>query len=128
MNLHSVHVAAFMIVIVNWMVFAAFFLLQKKPPRQEATRRERISVVGIVIQGLAYAAVWMLERPRFTSIVPLPGLLELVLPFAAVALSIGSVWLTMAAIRTLGKEWSYEARLVEGHRLLRLTPAITRDG
>lgn len=122
MNLHGVHVVSFIIVIVNWIVFAAFFLLKKKPPRQQATRRERLSVIGIAIQGLAYAAVWMLERPRFTPIVPLPGLLELILPLLAVLLSSGSVWLTMASIRTLGKEWSYEARLVEGHRLVTAGP------
>ncbi len=64
----------------------------------------------------------MLERPRFTPIVPLPGLLEAVPPLAAAVLSIVSVRLTIAAVRTLGKEWSFEARLVEGHRLVTAGP------
>ena len=122
MNLRGVHIAAFAVVIVGWIVFAALFLLQKKPKREKATHQERISVVGIAIQGLAYAAVWMLERPRFTPILPLPGLLEVVPAVTAAALSIFSVWVSMASIRTLGKEWSFEARLVEGHRLVTTGP------
>ncbi len=122
MNLRWLHLAAFVIVIVNWIVFAAFFVFEKKPRREQATRRERLSVIGIVVQGLSYGTVWMLERPRFTPIVPLPGLLEALLPIAAVAFSTASVWLTMRSIRTLGKEWSYEARLVEGHRLVTAGP------
>src|SRR5438093_11679833 len=66
MNLRWVHIAAFALVMLCWLVFAGLFLLQKKAPREKATRLERRSVIGIVVQGVAYAAVWMLERPRFT--------------------------------------------------------------
>ena len=53
MNMHTVHVTAFIIVIVNWIVFAAFFLFQKKPPRQQATKRERLSIIAIHTLGTA---------------------------------------------------------------------------
>ena len=123
MNLRWLHITAFVIVVVNWLVFAGFFLLRKRRPRQEAkTSDPRASVPGIVVQGFAYAAVWAMERPRWTSIVPLPRLLELVPPLVAVALSAASTWLTFAALRTLGKEWSLEARLVAGHRLVTAGP------
>jgi protein-S-isoprenylcysteine O-methyltransferase Ste14 len=36
---------------------------------------------------------------------------------AAILAAIGSVWLITAAVKTLGKEWSLTARLVEGHKL-----------
>jgi protein-S-isoprenylcysteine O-methyltransferase Ste14 len=35
----------------------------------------------------------------------------------AIAAAVGSVWLVISAVRTLGKEWSVTARLVEGHKL-----------
>jgi protein-S-isoprenylcysteine O-methyltransferase Ste14 len=35
----------------------------------------------------------------------------------AISAAIGSVWLTTMAVKTLGKEWSLTARLVEGHKL-----------
>src|SRR5258706_16051917 len=103
MNLRGLHVAAFAIVVLNWLVFAGFFLLRKRPPRQASKQTDRASVPGIVLQGFAYAAVWAMERPRWTSIVPLPGPLELVPPLVAVALSAASTWLTFAALETLGK-------------------------
>ena len=118
MNLRWVHAAAFAMVILGWVVFAGLFLFRKHPPPATATRRERASVVGIAIQGLAYAAVWAIERTRFTPILPLPGLLQILPALGAVMLSIFSVWLSLAAVETLGKEWSFEARLVEGHRLV----------
>ena len=35
----------------------------------------------------------------------------------AMVVAVGSVMLIMAAVNTLGKEWSVTARLVEGHKL-----------
>src|SRR5690242_5815083 len=122
MSLRWLHVAAFVIVVFNWLVFGGFFLLRTRPPRQQAKTTDRSSIPGIVFQAFAYAGVWAIERPRWTSIVPLPGLLELVPPLVAVALSAASTWLTYAALRTLGREWSLEARLVEGHRLVTAGP------
>jgi len=118
MTFRWVHIGAFAVVVVCWLAFAGFFLFQKRPPRQPATRQERLSVLGIAIQGAAYAIVWMIERPRFTSIFPWPGFLQVIPAVAAAALSVASVWLSVASIRALGKEWSFEARLVEGHRLV----------
>ena len=123
MNFRPVHIAAFAIVMALWLAFFALFLFGKKPERQKATRADRTSIVGIVIQGLGFALVWALQRtPRFTSIVPLPGALEVVPPLLAIGLSSLSVWTSMKSIATLGKEWSLEARLVEGHRLVTTGP------
>jgi protein-S-isoprenylcysteine O-methyltransferase Ste14 len=121
-DLRWVHVAAFFAIIAAWFVFAGFFLFHKKPGKEKTTRAAAVSILGIVLQGVAYACVWMLQRTRFTPIVPLPGLLELVPPVAAVALTILSDWVAIASVGTLGKEWSLEARLVEGHRLVTAGP------
>jgi protein-S-isoprenylcysteine O-methyltransferase Ste14 len=43
-------------------------------------------------------------------------------PLAAAVLSVLSVRLSMESVRTLGREWSLEARLVEGHRLVTAGP------
>lgn len=118
MSVRWAYIAAFAVVIAGWFVFTALFLFRKTPPRDKAVRRERVSYLGIVIQGLGYAAIWMLERPRFSPIVPLPGALAYLPPLLAAALSISGVWMSMSALRTLGREWSLEARLVEGHRLV----------
>ena len=72
MNLRWLHIAALVVVVLGWCVFAALFVFQKQPAKQKATQLARVSVIGIVIQGLAYASVWMLERPRMT--VPIPNM------------------------------------------------------
>ncbi len=118
MTVRAAYIAAFAVVIVGWFVFAGLFLFRKTPPRDKAVRRERVSYVGIVIQALGYTAIWILERPRFSPIVPLPGALAYLPPALAAALSIGGVWMSMTALRSLGKEWSLEARLIEGHQLV----------
>ena len=55
-------------------------------------------------------------RPLFTSFVfskPLSVIFEV----AAAATAIASVVLVLAAVKTLGKEWSITARVVTGHKL-----------
>jgi protein-S-isoprenylcysteine O-methyltransferase Ste14 len=54
--------------------------------------------------------------------VPISGLAQAIPAFVAVALAAFSVWLGWVSIRTLGKEWSIQARLVEGHRLVTAGP------
>ena len=122
MSVRGVHIAAFAVVMAGWFVFAAVFLLRKRPEGGRTTRRERVSVLGIAFQMLAFACVWAIERPRFTPILPLPGPLQILPALAAAGLSIVSVWVSIASVRTLGREWSYEARLVEGHRLATTGP------
>jgi protein-S-isoprenylcysteine O-methyltransferase Ste14 len=39
-----------------------------------------------------------------------------------VALAWASVWVVIQSVRVLGREWSLEARLVPGHRLVRQGP------
>ena len=39
-----------------------------------------------------------------------------------IAIGAASVWLCGAAVRTLGKQWTYQARVVEGHELITQGP------
>jgi protein-S-isoprenylcysteine O-methyltransferase Ste14 len=43
---------------------------------------------------------------------------ELVLAALTIGIAAGSVWLVMSAIQTLGKQWSFAARIVEEHTLI----------
>jgi protein-S-isoprenylcysteine O-methyltransferase Ste14 len=70
------------------------------------------------LQAVAYALVWMLQRSHFTPIVPMSHFAEILMALLTMAISTFSVWISLAAVRTLGKQWSYQARLVEGHKLI----------
>ena len=110
--------ATFYAVMVCWFAFAGVFLLRKQPPKTTEKRRNPVSFVGIFFQACANVIVWF-QRPGARSLAVFPaGAAGIALSVVTVALAIGSVWLVMASVRTLGKQWAVAARLVEGHRLV----------
>jgi protein-S-isoprenylcysteine O-methyltransferase Ste14 len=111
----------FVFVMLCWFVFAGTFLLRNKPVSPPDQKREPASLLGVALQGLSYAIVWAVHRPMFTAVVS-PVIVAAVSSVVAVIAAIGSVWLIMSALKTLGKEWSLTARLVEGHQLATAGP------
>jgi protein-S-isoprenylcysteine O-methyltransferase Ste14 len=84
-----------------------------------ATQRAKpTSLIGLAIQGVGFALVWGVRRLPGTPLVASAGALRPIAPVLAMVLSIASVMFAVSAIRTLGKEWSLEARVIEGHRLV----------
>jgi protein-S-isoprenylcysteine O-methyltransferase Ste14 len=108
----------FWLVIATWITFAGVFMAPKKPPQQEETKRDKRATLGIVLQGIGYAVVWAIRRPLFSPVVSMPVAIEIVLAIITVGIAALSVWLVMTAVRTLGKQWAYAARLIEGHKLV----------
>ena len=107
----------FVSVVACWFIFAATFLFRKKPPGAADQKRDPRSIMGVVMQAFSYAIVWGFPRPAFTPMLSAGPVVELVLSITAVAAAVVSVWLVMGAVKTLGKEWSITARVVEGHKL-----------
>jgi protein-S-isoprenylcysteine O-methyltransferase Ste14 len=110
----------FAIVMLCWVAFACSFLLRKKPPSPPDQKRDRGSIAGLALQGLSYAVAWTVRRDMFTPIVSGNTSVEpvaLAASIFAIVASVGSVWLVINAVKTLGKEWSLTARVVEGHKL-----------
>src|ERR1700682_605010 len=110
---------AFGVVMLSWLAFVVGFavFLRKKAPSAPDSKRERTSIVGIALQGVSYGVVWTFRRPPFTPIAVSKSL-EICLAVLTMALAIGSVWFVSAAVRTLGKQWSLAARVLEGHKLV----------
>src|SRR6478735_1554373 len=118
-----VSAGAFAIVIACWFIFGGTFLLRKKPPQTKDAVKAPKSWVGIALQGIAYLPVWSMQRrPMFSPFLGDAYELNIVLQIVAATLAIACVILTMAAIKELGKQWSLEARLVEGHDLVTTGP------
>lgn len=116
---YYVTATAFGAVILLWFGFAGTFLLRKKPEAStDATHAPR-SWAGLILQGLGFMPVWAIRRqPMFSSLIDGYFAVNIVLQVLAVVIAAASVWLAMSAIRELGKQWSLEARLIEGHKLV----------
>jgi protein-S-isoprenylcysteine O-methyltransferase Ste14 len=112
----------FVAILLCWFTFAGIFLFRRKPPAAPESKRASGSLFGVALQGLAYAIVWAVHRHGFTPLFSMSKPLEVGLAIVTVALAVASIWLVMVAVRTLGKEWSVTARLVEGHKLITSGP------
>lgn len=110
---------SFAVIILLWFVFAGIFLLRKKPASTPDKTNMPRSWVGLILQSVGFAIVWMFRRtPVFSPILDSQYVLNLVLQIAAILTAAGSVGLVMSAIKELGKQWSLEARLIEDHKLI----------
>ena len=114
----SLPLLVFVVVMLSWIAFAIVFIVNKPPVGGPAARRESKSIVGIALQGVSYAIVWMIHRRFFSPITALSQPMEIVLAAVTAVLAIASVSFCAAAVRALGKQWSLEARVVEGHNLI----------
>lgn len=120
---YYVSITAFGAVMACWFVFAGTFLLRRRSKSARDTVNAPRSWLGLVLQGVSYLPVWTWHRtPMFSPFVSESYSLNIVLQVVAAGLSIGSVFLAMSAVRELGKQWSLEARLVEGHKLVTTGP------
>jgi protein-S-isoprenylcysteine O-methyltransferase Ste14 len=107
-----------------WIVFAAVFLLRKRPPKETEAKRDRLSLLGIFLQMCAYFLVWFQPpwKPFLPPVAVLSGSVGIAFSAFTLALAAGSVWLTASAVRTLGTQWAVAARLIEGHKLVTAGP------
>lgn len=120
-NLETLPTLVFVVVMICWFVFAGAFLLRKKPPSPPDRKREPGSLFGVALQGVSYGLVWGVRRAMFTPVVSNEPI-AIAAGVLAIAAAVSSVWLTTTAVKTLGKEWSLTARLVEGHKLATTGP------
>lgn len=109
--------AVFTVVLVCWVVFASTFLVRKRRPVAADQKRDPSSIPGVILQALSYPIVWLAWRPLFTSFVSFSKPVSVILEVTAAVTAIASVVLVLAAVKTLGKEWSITARVVTGHKL-----------
>jgi protein-S-isoprenylcysteine O-methyltransferase Ste14 len=118
---YALHAVVFGVVMVSWFAFGmVFFRFLRSKPAQTTreSKRDSKSKVGLALQGASYAFVWAFMRRQFTHIAPLGQTLDVAVAVLTVALALGSVWLVMSAVGTLGRQWSLTARVLEGHNLI----------
>jgi protein-S-isoprenylcysteine O-methyltransferase Ste14 len=109
-------IVALVELVLCWVAWSlAFVEARRQTAGQKKIVRAPASKWGIILQSLGFALVWAYVRPvGFEKSGP-----SLV---ASMILGPPSVALAWAATRHLGKQWRYEAALIEGHELIQTGP------
>jgi protein-S-isoprenylcysteine O-methyltransferase Ste14 len=126
----GLYFACLILVMLAWVAFTLAFILIKPKADGPKTpdvapverKRDRRSVFGILLQSLGYFFMWLSFRPPYPTLSLLPGPLSLLVAVSSVALAVSSGFMAVWARRTLGKEWTFEARLLDSHRLVTAGP------
>jgi protein-S-isoprenylcysteine O-methyltransferase Ste14 len=117
----AIGLTTLILVLLPWLVVVLGLLFKKKADKEQETKRAPGSLWGIALQSVSFALVWSLPRPQWwPSLESIAG--EVALSVAAVALTYGSAWLAIQSVRALGKQWTYKARVIEGHELVTQSP------
>lgn len=113
---------AFAICMGSWIVFAFGFFFLKRRVKQKEQRRDKLAMIGMLLEGAGFALVFSIRREMLSDIVPMSASVEIVLTILAGCLAIASLWLALSAVRTLGKQWDFKAQIIEGHELITSGP------
>lgn len=125
---HALAESVYLMVMACWLGFAAIAVRGKRGAAPGAQLRDRKSVMGMLLQGAAYAICFGAFRTRFSPIFPISKTSEAILGAFTVALALVSTWFCYTAARALGKQWGLMARVIPGHELIRRGPyAIVRN-
>ena len=123
-EISNANAAAIIPLILLWFGWVGTFFYKKSQPKapEKVAKKDPVSRVGIGLQMVAFALVFSLQRRPLGPILPMPSWLQWAV--AAVQVVIGGlcVWLSASAVRTLGKQWTYVARTIEGHELITQGP------
>jgi protein-S-isoprenylcysteine O-methyltransferase Ste14 len=117
----GIGLTALILIFLCWIIFALLFVFRKKPPKAEEAKRVSVAKWGILLQGCGFALVWAVHRSYWWPF-PASTIGEVALAAVAVILSFASSLLSMRAIQTLGKQWTFEARVIQGHELITSGP------
>jgi protein-S-isoprenylcysteine O-methyltransferase Ste14 len=108
------------LIFAGWLALWAILLLRPRGEKGPERRRDRTSLLGTLLQGVAFGIVWGVRRMTTEDLLA-PGALDvasIARTLGVVALLAASLLLARAAVRTLGKQWSITARVLESHRLV----------
>ena len=109
-------------VAAGYLAFGAILLFMRKRSRGKTRKADRSSVIAIFIQAFAFAIAWMIPRKPFTPFLPVDWHAQYIVAMLIVVLVLASLIFIATALRTLGKQWSLQARVLEHHELIRHGP------
>ena len=108
---------------IGYAIFAVIFLVARKPSHGRTKKAARRSVPAMFIQGLGFVLAWGIRRKPLTPFLSvIDWRAQYFLAALIVVVMIASLIFVAAAVRTLGQQWSLEARVLENHELIQRGP------
>jgi protein-S-isoprenylcysteine O-methyltransferase Ste14 len=105
-------------VIAGWLIVALAMVIGRRPSSAARVRHRSVAgIAGLALQGAGFALVFGWGPARLGS-APVGWLIAA----GSAVLAVGSAVFMLAAVRTLGKQWSLLPRLVEEHTLIERGP------
>jgi protein-S-isoprenylcysteine O-methyltransferase Ste14 len=117
----AVGLTALIFLMLAYVLFGCVFLFRKKPPQTEEAKRAPAATFGIVLQSASFVLAWNPPRLRWWPFAPSRAG-EVALAAVIVILAYASCWLSLRAVETLGKQWTFAARVIKGHELITQGP------
>jgi protein-S-isoprenylcysteine O-methyltransferase Ste14 len=104
---------------VFWVAFAGIIVFGRTADGSKNRSRAPSSWLGLILQLVGIVITWVIWRsPVASPLIDGQHAVNAVLQITAIVTGAASVWLAMSAIRELGKQWSLQARVLEGHKLI----------
>jgi protein-S-isoprenylcysteine O-methyltransferase Ste14 len=129
----GIGLTALALVMIAWLIFGLAFVLRRQLNKSQAkadetgAKYEPESKWGIALQSVAFAAIWLTPRKNWWAL-PSSQTAEIAVAAVAVVLAYSSAFLSLRAVQTLGKQWTYQARVLKDHDLITQGPySIVRN-
>jgi protein-S-isoprenylcysteine O-methyltransferase Ste14 len=123
----AIGLTALALVMIAWIIFGLAFVLRRQISRSHSKGEEDgakygpESKWGIALQSVAFAAIWLTPRHNWWALPP-SQTAEIAVAVIAVVLAYASALLCLRAVQTLGKQWTYQARVLKDHELITQGP------
>ncbi len=133
MQTDATGLTALALVMIAWIIFGLAFVLRHQINKSHSTGDEAgakygpESKWGIALQSVAFAAIWLTPRHNWWALPP-SRTAEIAVAAVAVVLAYASAFFCLRAVQTLGKQWTYQARVLKDHDLITQGPySIVRN-
>jgi protein-S-isoprenylcysteine O-methyltransferase Ste14 len=123
----AIGLTALALVMIAWVIFGLAFVLRRQlsksrsEPDESGATYGPESKWGIALQSVAFAAIWLTPRHDWWALPPSQAG-EIAVAVVAVLLAYSSALLSLRAVQTLGKQWTYQARVLKDHDLITQGP------
>jgi protein-S-isoprenylcysteine O-methyltransferase Ste14 len=118
---------------IAWVIYGLAFVLRRQISRahskgdEAGAKYDPDSKWGIALQSVAFAAIWLTPRHNWWALPP-SQTGELAVAAVGVVLAYSSAFFSLRAVQTLGKQWTYQARVLKDHDLITQGPySIVRN-